>query len=394
MALADTELAIREISELLVSHLTTATRLDIKVGRPEPAEGESGERLNLFLYETLFDPNLKNTPLDEGIPPPLWLTLKYLLTAFDDGGKSDSAKAHGNLGRGIRALQGLSYIPLSDSGCDALKDNPEVLKITFDEASSDLLAKLMQGADEKYRFSVGFQVRPVMIATGELPSYSLLVGVDYTKSPIEKIGEKGIKIPTLPTLGPSITRMEPHKFMVNETLTIYGSDLNLSGMAVHLGSVELDVSAQRRGSLRCLVNGSITGGDLISAGSHPISVVQTLPDGRHRSSNLLVCNLLPQLESATVMEGSIEEEDHNVFGAIELTGVLLGSEDDDIFIALYKDGETVEVFEIEPGCCTSDQSKITFSIPPEYAVPPGIYRIILKVNGQQARSSPEVEIVA
>ena len=60
------------------------------VDRPRPpANGggvPAGGRLNLFLYETSFDPTLRNVPLEDGRPAPLWLVLKYLLTAFRTGG--------------------------------------------------------------------------------------------------------------------------------------------------------------------------------------------------------------------------------------------------------------------------------------------------------------------
>jgi len=214
MALSDTGKAIGKVTKLLVDRLGTKTNLNVAEGRPEPpSNGASDRQLNLFLYEASFDPVLKNVSLEQGQPEPLWLVLKYLMTAFDGEGNSDTIEAHENLGIGIRALQELNFLsltsPIDPDILKALGENPEPLKITFDEASSDLLSKLMQGSDEKYRFSIGFQVRPVMIATGMPPSYSLLVGVDYTKSPIEIIGEEGIDIQVIPSLGPKITQWSP-----------------------------------------------------------------------------------------------------------------------------------------------------------------------------------------
>jgi hypothetical protein len=52
---------------------------------------------------------------------------------------------------------------LSANSIVALNDSPDMLKITFEGASTELLSKLMQGGDEKYRCSVAFQVRPVMM---------------------------------------------------------------------------------------------------------------------------------------------------------------------------------------------------------------------------------------
>ena len=36
---------------------------------------------------------------------------------------------------------------------------PEPLKLSFDGAGVDLLSKVMQGTDERYRLSMAFQVR-------------------------------------------------------------------------------------------------------------------------------------------------------------------------------------------------------------------------------------------
>jgi len=396
MALADTQNAIGKVTKLLIDRLNSKTTLTVAAGRPEPGNG-SDRQLNIFLYEASFDPSLKNLHLDEGQPAPLWLVLKYLLTAFDDASDSDTIQAHEYLGQGIRALQELSFLPLTSPIDAALKDNPEPLKITFDETPSDLLSKLMQGPDEKYRFSIGFQVRPVMIATGEPPSYSLLVGVDYTTSPTEVIGEEGIKIPVIPSMGPAITSISPSKFEVNSTLTILGNDLNLSGLSVMLGQAELAVTAQRPDRLEYIVDGAIAGGGMISAGSHPISVVQTLPTGRRRSSNLLVGDLLPTLTSAST--NSLErvtpaDPTSNVFGNIVMNGLLLGSEEDDIFMALYKDGKVIKLFDgPDKLTITTIQTTLTLAMKKEDAVPPGKYRIILRVNGQQAKNSPEVSFI-
>jgi uncharacterized protein DUF4255 len=346
----------------------------------------------------VLDPNLKNMSLDQGQPPPIWLVLKYLVTAFDEDGKSDTIPAHECLGEGIRALQGLSFLPLLSSSVSALGANPELLKVTFDETPSDLLARLMQGTDEKYRFSLGFQVRPVMIATDEVPTYSLLVGVDYTKDPNEEIGEDGIQIPVIPSMGPQLTEVTPSQIeadsdpQLHTILTLSGSDLNLSDLAVKLGPAEIAVTAQQPDDLRCRVNGDIAEGRTLSAGSHPLSVVQTLPTGRRRSSNLLVANLLPKLTEAKFTASTAAGER----GTITLEGVLLGREEDDILVALYRNGEVVRAFdEIEVVAPTSatdpEQTKLELNLKTD-DIQPGKYRVILRVNGQQAKASPEVDI--
>jgi hypothetical protein len=393
MALADTGKAIGAVTKLLGEHLLNRTKLSTDAGRPEG--NTSGPRFNLFLYEAQFDPGLKNIPLDEGQPPPLWLVLKYLLTAFDKDGNSDTAQAHEHLGEGIRALKESSFLrlmPLTASDIrKALNDNPQVLKLTFDNIPADLLSKLMQGPDEKYRFSIGFEVRPVMIATGEPSTYSLLVGVDQTAG--KMIGEEGIKIPVIPSMGPVITQISPSKFEAGSILTIFGNDLNLSNLSLCIDQVELAVTSQQPGKLQCAVNGNVGSGNIISAGSRSITVIHTLPTGRQRSSNILVGDLLPTLTAAAanaVTHVTPGDMTTDVSGNIVMTGTLLGKEKDDIFVALYRDGNIIRMFdEFKP---PFDQSTLTLAIPPSNPIHPGKYRIILRVNGQQAKNSPEVDL--
>jgi hypothetical protein len=287
----------------------------------------------------------------------------------------------------------LSFLPLISLPPDvfqALNSNPEALKITFDPTSSELISKLMQGAEEKYRCSVGFEVRPVMIATAELSSYSLLVGVDYVNNTI--IGAKGIQIPVLPSMGPKIDAIAPIKISPPlpavlpdppppSILTIRANNLALSNLTVRLGPVELPIVAKSPDTLKCELNGNISDGTVISAGSHPVCVVESLPNGKARSSNLLVASLLPVITGAAFSGGNL----------LNLEGFLLGKASDDVFVALYQNGKTVRVFdkfvEMEPGPPAQTQLQVEITDPS-----PGTYRVILRVNGQQAQNSPEVTI--
>src|SRR5262249_53504745 len=102
MALIDTGTAIGSVSRLLKTALTNAfTNVTptavVSISRPEPASGGGGHqsaRVNLFLYEVQIDASLRNVPLTNGRPTPLWLVLRYLLTAFDENGDSDTEGAH------------------------------------------------------------------------------------------------------------------------------------------------------------------------------------------------------------------------------------------------------------------------------------------------------------
>lgn len=404
MALADTGMAISAVTDAVRDRLDSKSGINVTVGRPEK---DGNNRLNLFLYEIVFDASMKNITLDDGQPPPLWLVLKYLLTAYDTGGESNSVKALEFLGLGVRALQGLNYLAKHATPDlnyrAALDSNPEELKITFDETPSDLVAKIMQGGgeNEAYRVAVAFQVRPVMIAPDVPSSYSLLVGVDYATPPTPPtvIGEQGIHIPLLPSMGPTITKIEPAGFEADDTVTISGTDLHLADLSVLLGPVELQAVAQRPDELKVKVHQELVTGDLISAGGLPVTVAQAITPTRRRASNPLIGYLLPTVTSAAVSAPGAGTEAGTVTATIELGGLLLGSDEDDVFLALYKDGQTARVLDAFmkeadiPGPSPGPQTRKMVVMQPDDGVPPGTYLCILRVNGAQAKQSLAVTLV-
>ena len=215
MALADSRSAIGAVGQMLQAQLAARTSVGIiDVGRVETAAASAGPKFNLFLYQVDIDGFLRNTPLDAGQRSPVWLTLRYLLTAFDTGRDSDSVDAHALLGEGMLALEELNY---QRPAALALAENPEPLKITFDTGDVELLSKIMQGTDERYRVSAAFQVRPIMIAPSVPPSYA---------PPVLSVGppaNEGVVV--IPSLGPVLDEIDPGVFEAGDTLTLTGQGL-------------------------------------------------------------------------------------------------------------------------------------------------------------------------
>ena len=388
MAFVDTAEAIGAVTHFLEEKIHNKTGMDITVGRPgDNQSNNTGERLNLFLYEGVFDPTLKNTPLEEGQPAPLWLVLKYILTPFDESGESDTRNAHINLGKGVRALQDLTLLQLNNtvpfSIRKALKDNPEDLKITFDEAGSDLLSKLMQGTDEKYRFSIAFHVRPILITPTQTPEYNLLVGIDYISDTI--IGEEGIQLAVLATDFVILDSLGQEKFDDNEPVNIYGQNLLLPDLKAYINDKEMTINeAETTNDLMVATVTDLVAANKLSAGQWPITVGQPLPSGRTRKSNVLLGKLLPGITAAPIFTTDSD------YGFITLTGKLLGGIEDVITMALYQEGTVVKVYDDLEGSTMQQSLKVT--IPGIDKPTSGTYRIILRVNGQQAKQSPEVAL--
>lgn len=388
MALADSGTAIGAVTRLLQDHLIRRGFV-VSIGKPEDAAAnDTSAKLNLFLYETAFDPHLRNLSLRDGEPPPLWLVLKFLLTAFDATESSDTALAHDLLGRGMATLHALNFLrldPLVDPNVRlALENNPEPLKLTFDESNAELLSKIMQGTDERYRLSAAFQMRPVMIVPGALPKGSLLVGVDYSTAPVAIIGRDGVHIEVVPSMGAQLDRVEPDRFEAGATLTLSGDDLSGSDMEVVLGDQMLTIVERQVNRLVVTAEGSpgtpIASGTTLSAGEIPLVVRRRLSPTRTRTSNLVAARLLPTLNGAVLVAGDLQ-----------LQGLLLGDDTDDVMVLFYRDSDGVTVHLFDTVVAAADQRTLTVS-GAAAAVPAGSYRVILRVNNQQAKASPSVVV--
>jgi hypothetical protein len=124
----------------------------------------------------------------------------------------------------------------------------------------------------------------------------------------------------------------------------------------------------------------IASGTTLSAGELPLVVRRRLSPTRTRTSNLLAARLLPTVTGAVLVGGNLQ-----------LQGLLLGRETDDVMVLFYRetDGATVHVFDTV--VTSANQTTLTVN-GAAAAVPAGTYRAILNVNNQQAKSSPAVVV--
>jgi hypothetical protein len=373
MALARSVDAIAAVDEMLRSQLTLRTSAaTVAVGRPESAATQGERRLNLFLYQTDIDGHLRHQPIDPGQRPPIWLQLRYLLTAFDTAGDSDSVAAHGLLGEGLLALAELNFLRPT---VPELNDNPEPLKITFDHGDVDLLSKIMQGSEEAYRMSAAFSLRPVPIFATAPPSYAPAVRT------IGPPGAEGVVV--LPNLGPRLDRVAPADFEGGDVLTLTGSGIGGTDVEVCFNDVCLppDLATDTQVTITVPVPPATAPGP----GAQAIAVVRVLPSGRRFSSNAVVGRLRPTLLGAAA--GALTPSGPNLFGDLTLTGERLGGPDDDIFVAFYRAGEVARML---PASGIAAQNSLNVPVLEDDAIPPGSYRIILRVNAVQAANAPEV----
>lgn len=373
MPLSATNEAIGSVSETIRAQLQLRTGLLVTVNRPDQAAASDDDsKLNLFLYQTDFDPYLKNIPLDEGMPPPLWLSLRYLLTAYDQNHDSDSIEAHRLLARGLAGLQEINILWPT---VPALIDNPEPLKLTFDVCDVDLLSKIMQGTDEKYRLSAAFQVRPVLIAPDVPPSFA---------PPVLTVGPPGAEgVTVLPSMGPRLRGATPLRFEAGATIELYGDDIGSHIETAYLGPLTLPTIAARDGAVQVRVPADTS----MSAGHYPVVVARRLPSGRMQTSNPLSVTMQPSVVNA--VHGALLPAGGGRFtGTATIAGTRLGGPDDVVFVAFYRDGAVVLNLEIDG---IAAQTSLTAVVDNAHALPAGDYYLIVRVNGAQARTTPLLE---
>jgi uncharacterized protein DUF4255 len=367
--------AIGAVSDLLSARLSSAlNNLPVPVGRPHLVGDQRA--LNLFLYNITLDPHLRNEPLDRGQPPPLWLVLHYLLTAFDIHGESDSVAALRLLGQGMAALHELNFVrpPVTNLW---LAKNPEPLKITFEEAGADLLSKLMQGEEERFRVSAAVQVRPVMLGIETAPAYAPLV------TSVGPPATPGVMV--LPSMGARLLSMEPQRFVAGTAVTLTG--LDLAGYdEVLLGANSLPASP---GTVEGTVSFTVPNAAAISANAYPVCVARTLASGRKLKSNALLAELMPRV-SGVALDGALTQlppPGPNALrhGRFSVSGLQLGGADASALAGLYREGTAQGPFEADAGATTT---QMLFTVPAGKALAPGDYQVIVRVNGQQASASP------
>jgi Pvc16 N-terminal domain len=382
MALSATTEAIGAVSELLATRVSARlSNLPVLVGRPSDAASVQGTRcLNLFLYRIVFDAQMRNTPLDAGQQPPLWLVLHYLVTAFDASHESETSAAHRLLGQGLVALQELNFLRPAVS-MQALTRNPEPLKITFDDADPELLSKLFNGNDELFRLSAAFQVRPVLLVTDAAPSYAPLV------TSVGPPAAPGVVV--LPSMGARLTSIEPARFAAGELVTLRGLDLG-GYDTIQLGGNSVTPLATQPGDRGDVMRFQLPANTPIAAAGYAVAVSRLLPSGHRMSSTPVLGELMPVV-SGVVLNGALTAVNANpgapLFGSFTVSGAQFGGPDEAIFAALFRDGQAR--IQLEPAAPASATS-VGFTVPSAQALPPGTYRVLLRVNGQQAVNAPNL----
>ncbi len=129
----------------------------------------TANQLNLFLYRAAVNPAWSNHPVPgrvaagEEAPPPLALTLSYLLTAYGRDNDARRPFSHLLLGRAMGVLHDnpiLAAAPQPEAG---LRRNTPPIRLTLQPLSLDDISKLWSGFQTHYRLSVAYEASVVLI---------------------------------------------------------------------------------------------------------------------------------------------------------------------------------------------------------------------------------------
>jgi hypothetical protein len=236
-------LAIAAVTATLRSLLTHGLGIaDVTVQPLDSAgKGVTGDRLNLFLYQTLPDAAWRNLDMPRqahpGEPgrPPLPLTLYYLVTAFSAG--DDDSRSHVLLGQAMALLHDHPLLDPSEIESATAADLPtsdlqlqiERVRVTLQPLPFDEMSKLWTAFQTQFRLSAAYQVSVVLIESTQPVARPLPVlarGKDD-----RGVGLVSGALPALAELRPPLNLPA---VQLGDPLTLVGRELRRDGAQVLL----------------------------------------------------------------------------------------------------------------------------------------------------------------
>jgi hypothetical protein len=293
-------------------HLLTPAAATVSTKPPSIARvGENGEQINIFLYNTHYNPAFSNFPMPgearsgENTHPPLPLVLNYLITAY--GANDDDISGQQLMGRAMSILHDHPLLGRSDiegiTPDSRLQQQIERVRITPATLSLDDMSKLWTSLHSaEYRLSTGYQVSVVLIESTRVNRAPLPVlkrgeqdrGADLTAAPSPAIS--GLRFPNqkpAAEFGDVITILGEH--LVGDDIVISfqhpllddpisvppESDRTETEIAVRIPSQADDAAI----------------GSKWPAGFYTVSLVIQRPDILTWTSNALAMPLSPKIQS-------------------------------------------------------------------------------------------------
>jgi Pvc16 N-terminal domain len=208
------------LRNLLVGEMRLSPAPEVSILAPDETGGV--RRVNLFLYKLAENPFLRNQEPtvragdpNQLVPPPLSLTLFYLLTPYAPNDPlNGNATAHQLLGEAMRVFYEHPFVPTIylDPG---LTDARERLQITSNVLDPEELSRIWSTFSQPFRLSVLYQVSTVQL--DRLPeSHHPL------PNRVRRVGVPDVRAPLTP---PAVTGMTPANGPAGATVAFAGEHL-------------------------------------------------------------------------------------------------------------------------------------------------------------------------
>jgi hypothetical protein len=206
------------LRNLLVDKMTLTPPVAVTLLAPDETGGD--RRINLFLYRILENTTLKN--LDWQVqrgnpsliaPPPLSLTLHYLMTPYAQNDPlTGNATTHEILGEAMRVFHEHAIVP-QDVLMPGLRNAREDIKIMLNPLDLDELGRIWSTFSHPFRLSVMYEVSVVQL---ELRSERPM------SKRVQRTGVPDIRAPFHP---PVIEQLAPLRGPAGTQITVQGQYL-------------------------------------------------------------------------------------------------------------------------------------------------------------------------
>ena len=246
------------LRNLLTTGLADVPGLKVSVQPPHKArrDTDTGNQLNLFLYQTTINSAWRNMDLPRQVQPgetgqpPLALDLYYLLTAYGEDEDATDPASHRLLGRAMSILHdhpllGAAEIQAAEPGND-LYEQIERVRVNPQAITVEELSKLWTIFQTQYHITVAYHVAVVLIESTRplrAPLPVLMRGPGDVGPAIQP--SMIPPFPTLTTLDLPGNRPSAH---LGHILTLHGHHLSGAAVKVRFSHprllVPIDLSAQ------------------------------------------------------------------------------------------------------------------------------------------------------
>ena len=236
--------AIGMVSEslrnLLVGEMTLTPPVEVTILAPDETGGD--RRINLFLYKIHESAALKNLDWQvkrgeptQLVPPPLSLTLFYLMTPYAPNDQNTgNATAHAILGEAMRVFAEHPIVPQTYL-VPGLQDATEHIQIMLNTLDLEELSRVWSTFSQPFRLSVLYEVSVVQLdMLGERPMAKR----------VQQVGVPDVRAPFLP---PVVEHIEPLQWPGRHGYQrARSTSLGLAGFCHHYGTDVNTARAHRR----------------------------------------------------------------------------------------------------------------------------------------------------